>query len=74
VQIEEIEALAEAIADKLASRQRRHLSPKDYALANSLGERTVYRAIAEGRIEHQRAGRRVLIPVDAQILGGRPRG
>jgi excisionase family DNA binding protein len=74
MQPHEIEQLATAIAAKLATSQPKYLSPKDYALTHSLGGRTVYRAIAEGRIDHQRCGRRVLIPVDAKIVGARTNG
>lgn len=70
----EIDALATAIAAKLATTQPKYLSPKAYATTHSIGGRTVYRAIAEGRIDHQRCGRRVLIPVDAKIAGARISG
>ncbi len=69
--IDEIsEAIAERVAEKLASRAKRSLSPKEYATAHTLGNRTVYRAIAEGRLPHDRIGRLVRIPVDATISKG----
>jgi excisionase family DNA binding protein len=65
--------LAATLAAKLPL-QLKYIAPKTYAATHSLGERTVYRAIAEGRIDHQRCGRRVLIPVDAKIVGARTNG
>lgn len=72
IKIDDLEAFIEAIADrvvqKLAERaSRKYLSREEFAQVNGLGMRTVDRAIKEGRLAVERAGRRVMIPADAKI-------
>lgn len=67
-----IDKLAELIADRVAAKlserqERRYLSREEFAEVHGLGMRTVDRAIAEGRLEIERSGRRVLIPSNAKI-------
>jgi excisionase family DNA binding protein len=60
--------IAERVAAKLAERaERRFLSREEFAQVHGLGMRTVDRAIAEGRLQVERSGRRVLIPSNAKI-------
>lgn len=60
------DVLADKVAEKLAT-AKRYLSPAQYAASRSLGERTVYRAIANGKLPHKRSGTRVLISPEADI-------
>ena len=69
---EEIEELAEILAERIASKlseraQRRYLSRDEFAKSRGLGVRTVDRAIAENRLAVERVGRRIMIPTDATI-------
>jgi len=60
--------IAERVAAKLAERaERRCLSREEFAQVHGLGMRTIDRAIAEGRLQIERSGRRVLIPSNAKI-------
>lgn len=62
--------VADVIADRVLKKLRsqpRMLTREEYATARSIGVRTVDRAIAEGRLRVERVGRRVLIPIDAEI-------
>ena len=60
--------IAERVAAKLAERaERRFLSREEFAHLHGLGKRTIDRAIAEGRLQIERSGRRVLIPSNAKI-------
>lgn len=62
--------VADLVADRVLKKLRsqpRMVTREEYAAAQSLGVRTVDRAIAEGRLRVERVGRRVLIPVDAEI-------
>ncbi|MFO0921211.1 MAG: helix-turn-helix domain-containing protein [Pirellulales bacterium] len=66
---QQIEALAGMIADKVADKiaraaNKRYVSRKEFAKATGLGVRTVDRMITQGRLEHSKQGRRVLIPVN----------
>ncbi len=66
----DLELFAEMVADRLflkLNSAKRFVSPAEYAASHSLGKRTVDRYLAEGRLEHRRAGRRILIPIDAEI-------
>lgn len=70
--IEQIEQLANAVADRVIERLtaragRKFFSIKEYASQTAISERTVARAIADGRLASSRVGRRVLIPADARI-------
>ncbi len=63
----DIEQLADAVADrvfeKLSSRaERKFVSIKEYSQQTTISQRTIFRAIADGRLAAERVGRRVLIP------------
>lgn len=68
----DIGQIADAVADRVVERltaraARRFVSIREYSESASISERTVHRAIAEGRLPVERVGRRVLIPADARI-------
>jgi excisionase family DNA binding protein len=63
--------VAKLVADELAKQRPandgEHLTVAAYARRYSISERTVRDAIREGRLEHQRIGRAVRVPVGAKI-------
>lgn len=68
----DLSSLADAIADLVVERMatrisRKYVSIREYSQMAGLSERTVHRAIADGRLMSERVGRRVLIPADARI-------
>lgn len=68
----EIEKLADAVASRILERlassaERKFVSVKEFACRTSISERTVARAIADGRLDSSKVGSRVLIPADAVI-------
>jgi hypothetical protein len=70
--LDDLDQLVEKIADKVVEKihersQRRFVSREEFAKSRGLGMRTVDRAIAEGKLEVERVGRRVMIPANAQI-------
>ena len=64
-----LDQLADIIAERVAAKlaERRFLSREEFAQVHGLGMRTIDRAIAEGRLQIERSGRRVLIPSNAKI-------
>ncbi len=64
--------LAEAVAKRVVAEisdqvKQQMVSREEFAKRRGISLRTVDRALAEGRLEFERLGRRVTIPVNAKI-------